>query len=530
MQVTRSLVAVAVLAIVPGRAGADDATNDATIDRRGSGDAPTDELDLRLTLSSLLYRESSGDADPFSMGGAPIEVASPVRRYFGDLRLELSGSGLAFDGRVRQTTSQRYQAGAGAGGEYEIRTLAYRLGAGLTKLVVGRQYVDAVGATKIDGAAVLRRLSKVWAATLFGGAYPALGSRSIDTDYPAIRKADGTTGAPLIPISGGLGISYNTPNVHGDLGAAAVFVAQDVPDAVAGAVADGTSAGRSRVFTTASGYARPAAWLDCYHFALLDLAGGVHLTNGSAGINAHPMANLQLSAAVNHVSTDLLQIAARNVLSDPDPTAIGVVQNDISVIRVSQDSVRGGTSVALHHARFELSLSGGYHRRPGVAITQPDGAQVTFPAARSADTTLAVLDRKSIAGMRVSASASLTFPIGNEVPNRARGGVVRLAAMRTFLDSRAELTADLMLERFRDAASAKPCTDSLDVFACFSTSTTGGGQGGVLGSYRVAREWLVLLDTHIGLRDVHTSSVMGTIGWPRVFSLTAFARVQWRYR
>jgi hypothetical protein len=524
MQVTRGLLTLAVLASAAGRAGADGAAADnaAGIERRGAGDAASDDLDLRLTLSSLLFRESGADAGPLVTDGTPVETASPVRRYFGDLRLELSGSGLAFDGRVRQTSSQRYQAGASAGGEYEIRTLDYKLGSARTALVVGRQTVDAVGATKIDGAALIQRLTKVWSGTLFGGAYPALGSRSLDTDYPAVRNADGTTGAPLVPISGGLGVTYNTPDVHGDLGAAAVYVAQDVPDA--------TSTERSRVFTTASGYARPAAWLDCYHYALLDVAGGVHLTNGSAGLNAHPVTNLQLSASVNHVSTDLLQIAARNVLSDPDPTAIGVVQNDIAVIRVSQDTVRAGTSVAMQHARFELSLSGGFHRRPGVAITQPDGAVVTFPAAQSADATIVVLDRKSVGGLRISGSASLTMPVGNEVPNRARGAVVRLVAGRAFLESRAELTVDVMVERFRDAASARPCTESLDVFACFSTSTTAAAQAGVLGSYRLAREWLLLADTHLGVQDVETATMMGPIAWPRVVSLTAFARVQWRYR
>lgn len=522
MQMIRAIIAAAVTCGAIGSAWADDAG----VQRRGTDETKADDLDLRLTLSSFLFRESGSDLSPIVPMGAPVESASPVRRYFGDLRLELSDEGLVFDGRVRQTTSQRYQAGAGAGGEYEIRTLSYRLGSPRSKVVLGRQYIDAVGATKIDGAAFVQRLSSVWSTTLFGGAYPALGSRSLDTDYPAIINADGTQGSSLVPLSGGAGVSYNTPDVHGDVGLAAVYVAQEVPGA--------PSSEKSRVFTAASGYARPAPTLDIYHFALVDVAGGggVNLVNGSLGINAHPVANVQVSAAFNHVSVDLLTIAARNVLTDPDPDAIGIVQNDIAVIRVSQDLARAGTSVALSHSRFEISLSGGFHRRPEVTVALADGSgtKVAFPEARSADATIVVLDRKSLGGVRASASASLTFPLGKDVPNRSRGAVVRLTAIRGFLDSKAELTADVMVERFRDVANASMCADSLDVFACFSTSTTAAAQAGVLGSYRVAREWLVLLDTHVGLQDVDSSSVMGPLAYPRVYSVTAFGRVQWRYR
>jgi hypothetical protein len=523
MQMMRTVVVACLVCSASGPTRADDAA----VQRRGSDEPKSDDLDLRLTLSSFLFRESGSDAGPIVTDGAPVESASPVRRYFGDLRMELSAEGLTFDGRVRQTTSQRYQAGAGAGGEYEVRALNYRIGSQRTGVILGRQYVDAVGATKIDGGAIVQRLSKVWSGTLFGGAFPALGSRSIDTDYPAINNADGTTGSPMIPLTSGLGITYNTPDVHGDVGLAGVYVAQEVPGA--------TSSEKSRVFTTASGYARPAAALDIYHYALVDVAGGggVNLVNGSLGINAHPVESVQLSASVNHVSVDLLTIAARNVLTDPDPDAIGIVQNDIAVIRVSQDVVRAGTSVALARSRFEISLSGGFHRRPEVSVALADGSgsKVAFPEARSADATLVVLDRKSLGGVRASASATLTFPIGKDVPNRSRGAIVRLTAMRAFLDSRAELTADVMVERFRDLANASMCADSLNVFACFSTSTTAAGQAGVLGSYRVAREWLVLLDTHVGVQDVDsTSTLMGSVAWPRVYSVTAFARVQWRYR
>ncbi|MEO8701884.1 MAG: hypothetical protein ABI867_17700 [Kofleriaceae bacterium] len=500
------------------------AHGDDAVERRGSGEAAGTELDLRLTLSSFLYRQSGDAAAPFVGDGAPVDSASPVRRYFSDLRLEIADTGITFDGRIRQTTSERYQSGAGSGGEYEIRTLSGRIGSTRTALVLGRQVVDAVGSTKIDGATLIQRLTSTWSASLFGGAYPALGSRSLETDYPAIRKADGAEGSPLAPLTGGLGIGYNTPDLHGDVGLAAVYVAQDVPEA--------TSTEGTRVFATATGYARPAPWLDLYHFAILDVAGSSAgtLTNGSLGINAHASSAVQVSASIHHVSAELFQIAARNALADPDPDSIGIVQNDIAVIRVSQDVARAGASVALVRSRFEISASGGYHRRPGVAVALADGGTLAFPEAKYADATLTVLDRKSIGGLRASASASLTMPLGGDSPNRSRGAIVRVMVGRAFHDSRAELTADVMAERFRATSSDGMCSDSLDLFRCFSASTTEAAQAGVLGSYRVAREWLVLLDAHAGLQKLDSVTLMGPVTFPRVFSLTMFARVQWRYR
>ena len=489
-------------------------------------DARPDDLDLRMTLSSFLYRESGADAPAVVDQGATLTNASPVQRSFGDIRTELVAGGLALDARIRQTTSQRYQAGAAGGGEYELRTLDYRLGSSTTSLTIGRQFVDAVGATRIDGVAVTRKLGAGVAATGFAGAYPELGSRSLDTDYVRVRNPDGSDGPRLVPISGGLGAAYTAPDYHGDLGVAAVVVAQDVPGA--------TSAERSRVFASSSGYWRIGAPLDVYHFALLDLAGasGVNLTNGSLGVDVRPVATVQLTASLHHVSTDILQIAARNLLADPDPSTIGIVQNNLEVLRISQDVARGAASLALADQRFELSASGGLHRRPAVSVRLADGTgAVAFPEARSADATFAILDRRSLAGLRAQLSGSLTFPIGGGGASRARGTLVRLSASRGFAHDRGQLEADVMAERFRDVdASTGMCMTSLDALACYGTSTTVAAQAGALASWRIGREWLVVADVHLGYRDVSSTASAGPIAWPKVSSLTSFLRVQWRYR
>ncbi|MEO7729860.1 MAG: hypothetical protein ABIY55_02725 [Kofleriaceae bacterium] len=500
---------IAAGALVASRAAADEA-------------AKPEDLELRLTLSTFLYRESGADAPPIVDQGAALGNASPIRRTFGDLRAELLAGGFTLDARIRQTTSERYQAGASAGGEYELRVLDQELGSHTTFVTIGRQVIDAVGATKIDGVALTHRLSDTVRATLFAGAFPQLGSRSLDTDYARIRRADGSDGPHLVPVTGGLGAAYQTPDYHGELGAAAVFAPQDVPDA--------SASDKARVFTTSSGYWRPAAGLDLYHFALLDLVGGVHLTNGSAGIDARPIANLQLSASVHHVSVDLLQIAARGVLDDPDPSAIGVVQNNLALLRISQDAARGAVSLAFAQQRFELSASGGVRRRPRVDLALADGSgALAFREARSAEATFAILDRRSIAGLRLQLSGSLTFPLGSGATDRARGSLVRLSASRGFAQQRGQLEADVMAERFRDEGAGH-CMTSLDPSLCYGNAKTTAAQAGALASWRIGREWLVIADLHAGYRDVRSAGIAGPIAWPLVTSITSFVRVQWRYR
>jgi hypothetical protein len=499
---------------------------------------PRDDLDLRLTLSSFIYRESGDDAAATAMAGATLQNASPVHRFFGDLRLELGDAGLAVDARVRQTTSATYQSGAESGGEYELRTLSYRIGPAHTHVTIGRQFIDPVGATKIDGLAFTQSITDIVDATAFVGLFPQLGSRSVDTDYIHVQNADGTTGALMLPIVGGVGISYTTPAIHGDLGVAGVYVAQDVPNA--------TSDQKTRVFAASSGYWRPVSALDIYHFAMLDVAGGngVNLTNGSVGVDARPVSSVQFTFAYNHVSTDLLQIAARNFLTDPDPTAIGLVQNNIALLRISQDMARVGASVALDQRRFELSAMGGLHLRPAVSVELADGTgAVSFPEARSADATLVALDRRSIANTRISISGSLTEPIGHTVPNRSRGLVGRLVVEKPFGNERGSLEADLMVEHFNDLGSPEPCTTSVSPFACYGTATTTAGQAGALVSWRVAKEWLVIADAHVGYQQINSRYLVPMdptdpssplvdlpVAWPTVVSVTGFLRLQWRYR
>jgi hypothetical protein len=86
-----------------------------------------------------------------------------------------------------------------------------------------------------------------------------------------------------------------------------------------------------------------------------------------------------------------------------------------------------------------------------------------------------------------------------------------------------------MGERFHDVGGAT-CMTSLDPLACYGTAKINAAQAGVLASWQLAREWLLLADTHLGYQDSRSSSPSGPVDWPTVYSLTVFTRVQWRYR
>jgi hypothetical protein len=87
------------------------------------------------------------------------------------------------------------------------------------------------------------------------GRVSLLSSRSVDTDYYAVRNVDGTEGALLVPIAAGAGITYSTQRIHG-LG----------PPACTSRRTSATrlpTRGAARV-RGVSGYWRPASTVDVY--------------------------------------------------------------------------------------------------------------------------------------------------------------------------------------------------------------------------------------------------------------------------
>ncbi len=496
----------------------------ATAEVASEAEAPDDPLDLRLTMSSFLYRESGADAPAVVDRGAELENASPVKRYFGDLRLQLDRAGLAIDTRVRQTTSQRFQSGAVGGSEYELRALAYRLGSARTSATVGRQLIDEAGASRIDGVAGRRQLTTLASAVVFVGALPLLGSRSLATDYPRLRDDTGALGAPLVPAIAGLGARYQGADLHGSLGLAGVYVAQEVADA--------TAAERTRVFASSSGYWRPAAIADLYHYAVVEVSGqaGGRLTNGSLGLDLRPTPAVQVTASVHHVATEVFELTARDLLADPDPAAGPIVQNDLTLIQSSQDAARVGASLALARGRFELSGHAGAQRRPELAVALADGSgQLAFPEARSVEAGFEVVDRRLAGKVRVSLGGQVSRPVGDQLASRARSELLRVLVRAPFAADRGEADVDVSAYHFADVRPAAACTN-LAALSCLGAAETRAAQVGALVSWRVGAEWVVLADAHVGVRDSTSTNLTSMVTWPRVVAFTGLLRLQWRYR
>ena len=71
---------------------------------------------------------------------------------------------------------------------------------------------------------------------------------------------------------------------------------------------------------------------------------------------------------------------------------------------------------------------------------------------------------------------------------------------------------------------------TLDPLACLGTSATRGLAAGALVSLSAGPEWLILVDARGGLDDTDATFGGAAVTWPRRYWLSAFARLQWRYR
>lgn len=537
MSLTRALVVAAVVAapavaraqfvdrsvVVPPPPEEPEADAGARPRRTASTTDTPSHLEVRLTLSSFLYRELGDDAAPLVTSGEAPASASPVRRFFGDLRGELTadrvgGGTVKLDGRVRAATLERYQGG---GDEYQLRTAYYAHPVGAAELRLGRQLVDAVDATRVDGLAVIAPLGARLRATAFAGTYPAYGSRSVTTDYPVIHAADGSDAGRLIPVTGGAGLSYRRAAWSGDLGVVGVMARGDVPGATA---ADGR-----RGLVTAAGYARPHAAVDAYARAVVDViaTGGARVTQATGGVDVWPHPAVDLALTGHHVDNDVFAIAAKNQLVDPDPAAMGQVENRTAIVRVSQDAARLSASVGLADNRFQLTATGGYLARPAVTVPLTGGGTLTMPGARMGELTIGVIDRKSAGDTRIELTGTALVPIGEPSASRSRSILARVLVEHD--GPTVQLTGDLGAHQYRDLGDSGGCM-TLDPLACLGTSTVRGLDGGALLTLSAGPDWLVLLDAHGGLDDTDATFAGRAVTWPRSYWLSAFARLQWRYR
>jgi hypothetical protein len=536
-------------------------------------DTPEDEQDRQstafdgsLTSTTFYYRESGDDAPPVGMGaaaGVGAFSASPVDRIFTDLRAQLDAKHIAGSradfradvrGRLNTTTFTTesavegdtenevpYQSGTLYGNEVDVRELYVRRTGTTFDVGVGRQYALELAATNFDGLKVERKGER-WKLILFGGLYPSRISRDIRDDYPA-ADADVAMpgfqagGSPILPVTGGVGTGYRFENAHGAIGAVGILPLAD--DATT------QTAEEARVFGTANGYWRASGKVDFYHYLVVDAAGagGARLTNLTLGINLQPTPRVRFYANVNRIDTETLNVVAQTKLQDPDdpenPLAGGLLQNNIEVQRIAQDSARVGLSGNFNN-RVEVSTSGTLRRRDELRLEPFNGDpanaddDIVFGAAQAADITISLVDRKSLGGTRLGLSGTGSFGVGNVNLYRNRAYIGRLDVTKSFADDRAEFEGSLTYINSADDNRGTACNigapDMRTIDTCYGASEVQSVTAGLLLFYRFSRAWFVIANANAGPQMSKSADAMGAlVDQPTILTAGLLLRLAYRF-
>jgi len=569
MSVTRWLLALLVVSAAwPAVAYAqeDQGQDRFFADKTEPEDAPEDATLFQgsLTSTSFYYRETGSIAAALSGGAVGVANASKLDRLFTELRARLDArhiSGGAYDfhvdARARLTPEQKFddgytpaadwgtQVGAYGHNEYDIRELYLRRYGVRTDLTFGRQYVPELATVKIDGIRFTYSKTDVWNVVGFAGFYPNRASRSVLDDYPkaAPAMAGGAPGTRILPVAGGLGGAYRMEKMYGSLGAVAIMplAKEQLPG--------GPRDEQPRVFVTAQGYWRRSSKLDIYHFVVLDLYGSnatdrgelqgtiakIPLTNFSVGVSYKPNTNLRVNLAVNRVDTETLNVVAQTKLQDPGATPLNIVQNNVEVQRMSQQSARLGVSAAFKQQRFELSASALARSRPEISLTTADGAtDLTIPAAEALELTLQATDRRSYKGHRISGQYTAILGRGNTNLYRTDANVVRLNASREVKDGMGEYDINLGYVASKDENRGQVCGGTpMDAFtSCFGTSKINTISLSGLLFYRPVVNWFVVVSASAasqGITILDAGATPQGVNQPRILILTGFLRIARRF-
>jgi hypothetical protein len=514
-------------------------------------DRQSTTFDGSLTSTTFYYRESGSDAPPVRVGAAETYSASPIDRLFTDLRGQLdadhiAGSSFDFRGDVRgRYTGSTYansdgqgvpfQSGTFHGQEVDVRELYVRRDGASTDVTVGRQYVLELAATRFDGAKLEVQPGKTWKFILFGGLYPSRISRDIRTDYPResidVPETRGLTeGDRVFPATGGAGIGYRFASAYGSLGVVGILPGGDDTSTL--------TAEETRVFATANGYWRASSKVDLFHYIVADAAGaaGASLTNLSLSVNFQPTARLRAYASINRTDTETLNVIAQTKLEEPNPLEPQpVLQNNIEVQRIAQESARIGLS-ANFRERFEVSTSGALRRRGELrfenANGMPDDAtdDVVFPAAQAADITLALVDRKSLADLRLGASVTSSFGVGNANLYRNRALIGRVDATKALAEGRSEIEGNVTYINSADDNRGSACNLSNGIETCYGASELQSISAGALLYYRFQPDWFAVASTTVGTQMSRSANSAGDMqDQPTILTTALLFRLAYRF-
>jgi hypothetical protein len=487
-----------------------------------------------ISTSTFAYTESGG-----TLGMNLGDSGSKFNRLFGEVRLQTDfrhiGGG-AWDARIdvraravntpdetslSSDDTNHVQSGFNGTNELEVREAWLVRSGKRSDLFFGRQFITDLGAVKIDGLRIDYAQSEKFTLISFAGLYPLRGSRSLTTDYIPLK--DNSFGpAGRFVGSGGFGAAYRTLNMHGAFGGVAL-----VP----------FSSEAPRVYGTANGYLRSGPKLDLYHFAILDVVGsaGFALTNLSAGANFKPNQRLRLTASVNHVDTETLNVQANAFLSPGDPdtaTGGGKIQNETFVRRLSTTSARGSVSAGLGSLqRFEITVASAFRYRPAFSLTSFDGmTTVNLAAAKGVDVFASLMDRRSFADLRLGVDVSRSFAIGTIAFQRSSVLAARVFGAREFRQGRGEIEAELGYATTKDTGGGTMCAPPMvDPTQCFGTS-----KGSILSLggnvfYRFNSNWFGLGSVFVSRQAITRAEGTAVTEDPPILGVTGFGRIAYRF-
>jgi hypothetical protein len=284
------------------------------------------------------------------------------------------------------------------------------------------------------------------------------------------------------------------------------------------------------VFATAAGYWRVNPTLDIYHFALIDLVSsyGAQLTNLTGGINYKPTQRLRMAASYNRVDTETLNIQAGAYLDQAATN--NAVQNELFVARLATNQARGSISAGLGNLeRVEITVAGGYRSRPGFSLvpaTSSMAAQpLTLRAAKGYELYGSIIDRRSIADMRLGIDGVQTFAAGNIAFQRDEVFAVRAFASRELDSGKGEWEAEVSYSTSKDTNSGYACT-AVNVNECYgATNGTVISAGGAL-YYRINRDWFLIGQAYLSQT---TLTVSGHAADPGITGLQGYFRIAYRF-
>ncbi len=486
-----------------------------------------------FTSTTFAFRETAAVAVPLMGGGVGTENAAVLDRVFTDMRAQVDAKNLGgagrwhgrLDTRVRLTGDGRFQSGNTGGREYDAREIYVRRDGAKTEFRLGRQFVPELAAIKIDGLRFTHKSSPTFSYVGFAGLYPARGSRSIEDDYPTAvpdPMNPTATSKRVMPFAGGLGGSYRHQRYYGSFGAVGI-----VPRATE--LQTGTLE-KPRAYVSANGYYRRSNELDVYHFVVLDLTGaaGAALTNLSLGLNYRPSLGIRVTASINRVDTETLNVIAQTRLEDPDPDVNTLVQNNVAVTRIASESARVGVSTSLKERRFEVSASGTLRRRPEIRVERGDTTQVTIAAAEAGEITLTARDRRSYRGAQIGASVTSMFGIGDANLNRSDTTIARVFGSKEIRGGKGEVELDATYLSSKDDDREQVCNVG-DLLTCYGTSLSRVLSVGALLFYRVKRDWFVVASLSIGSQRLTVRDGANEVRQPSILMITGFLRAAYRF-